>query len=138
MNLYGREVTRCLSFITLLAFSYTTLHAADIDMAASKITVHVEKSGMFAAFAHNHVISAPLASGRLDLEKRTIELKFRSRDMKVVDPDVSDSDRAEIEQTMKSDKVLDADGFPEISFASTSVENKEPGSDSAKKFVVHG
>jgi len=140
MNLYGRELTGPLLFISLLAFSFTTLHATDIgiDLAASKITVHVEKSGMFSAFAHNHVISAPLASGRLDLEKRTIELKFRSRDMKVTDPDVSDSDRAEIERTMKSDKVLHVDRFPEISFASTSVESREAGSDSAQQFVVHG
>jgi polyisoprenoid-binding protein YceI len=138
MKLYGRKLTRCLLSSSLLAFSFTTLHAAEIDLAASKITVHVEKSGMFAAFAHNHVISAPLASGRLDLEKRTIELKFRSRDMKVMDPDVSDSDRAEIERTMKSDKVLDVDRFPEIAFASTSVESREAGSDSAKQFVAHG
>jgi Uncharacterized conserved protein len=138
MNFHGRELARRLLSILLLAFSYTTLHAADIDLAASKITVHVEKSGMFAAFAHNHVISAPLASGRMDVAKRTVELKFRSHDMKVVDPDVSDSDRADIERTMKSDKVLDVDRFPEISFASTSVENREPGSDSAKQFVVHG
>jgi polyisoprenoid-binding protein YceI len=140
MNLFGQELTRCLLSVSLLTFSFATLHATDIDidLAASKITVHVEKSGMFAAFAHNHVISAPLASGHLDLEKRTIELKFRSRDMKVMDPDVSDSDRAEIERTMKSDKVLDVDHFPEISFASTSVESSEAGSDSAKQFVVHG
>ena len=41
-----------------LALSLPTAHAADLDFAASKITVHVEKSGMFAAFAHNHVIAA--------------------------------------------------------------------------------
>jgi len=126
MNLYGRELTRCLLSITLLAFSYTTVRAADIDLTASKITVHVDKSGMFAAFAHNHVISAPLASGRLDREKRTIELKFRSHDMKVVDPDVSESDRAEIERTMK-ENVLETGRFPEIVFASTEVSGTRLG-----------
>ena len=96
--------------------------AADIDVAGSKITVHVEKSGLFSAFAHNHVISAPLASGHLNVEKRTVELKFRSQDLKVLDPGVSDSDRAEIQRTMQSDKVLDPARFPEISFVSTSVD----------------
>ena len=47
----------------LLAFSFPA-HAADIDLAASKITIDVEKSGLFSAFAHNHTIGAPLASGQ--------------------------------------------------------------------------
>jgi len=79
--------------LLLLALGLTPAHAADLDLAASKITVHVEKSGLFSAFAHNHTISAPLASGHLDTEKRTIELKFRSHEMKVLDPEASDSER---------------------------------------------
>jgi polyisoprenoid-binding protein YceI len=117
----------------LLALSSTMAHAADIDGAASKITVHVEKSGLFSAFAHNHIISAPLASGHLDLEKRTVELKFHSQEMKVLDPDISDSERSDIDHTMKSDKVLDITRFPEISFVSTSVE-----STGANRYLVRG
>lgn len=104
-----------------LVLSLTTAHAADLDLAASKITVHVEKTGLFSAFAHNHVISAPLASGLLDLQKRTIELTFRPQDMKVLDPDVSVSDRATVESNMKGGEVLDAARFPEIKFVSASV-----------------
>ena len=98
-------------------------HAADLDLAASKITIHVQKQGLFAAFAHNHIISAPLASGHLDAEKRTINITFRAQDMKVLDPDASDSERSTIESTMKSAQVLDPARFPEITFASTSVES---------------
>jgi len=112
--------------VLLLALSFTPAHATDLDLAASKITVHVEKSGLFSAFAHNHTISAPLASGHLDIEKRTIELKFRSQEMKVLDPEASDSERANIEHTMKSDQVLDPARFPEIRFVSTSVEAPGP------------
>ena len=104
-----------------LALSLTTAHAADLDLAASKITVHVAKSGMFAAFAHNHVIAAPLASGQIDVQKRTIELTFRAQDMKVLDPDASASERATVEGNMKGDEVLDAARFPEIKFVSASV-----------------
>jgi len=96
--------------------------AAEVDTAASKVTVKVEKSGLFSAFAHNHTIAAPLASANLDTGKRTVELKFRAQEMKVLDPGVSDSERADIERTMKSEKVLDPARFPEISFVSTSVE----------------
>ena len=122
----------------LLALSFTPAHAADLDLAASKITVHVEKSGLFSAFAHNHTISAPLASGHLDAENRTIELKFRSQEMKVLDPEASDSERANIEHTMKSNQVLDPARFPEISFVSTSVEVPGGEASTPAHYSVHG
>jgi polyisoprenoid-binding protein YceI len=107
--------------------------AAEVDAAASKITVKVEKSGLFSAFAHNHTISAALASANLDTGKRTVELKFRAQEMQVLDPGVSESERADIERTMKSEKVLDPARFPEISFVSTSVETA-----GADRFTVRG
>src|SRR6266849_9346968 len=125
----------CLALL-LLALSLAPARAADLDLAASKITVHVEKSGLFSAFAHNHTIAAPLASGNLDVGKRTIELKFRSQEMKVLDPGTSDSERANIEHTMKSDQVLDPARFPEITFVSTSVET--PGSPHPSKAAKDG
>src|SRR5216683_317732 len=127
----------CLALL-LLALSLAPARAADLDLAASKITVHVEKSGLFSAFAHNHTIAAPLASGNLDVEKRTIELKFRSQEMKVLDPGTSDSERANIEHTMKSDQVLDPARFPEITFVSTSVETPAAESNAPAHYLVHG
>src|SRR5258708_26978688 len=88
-----RLMTKSICFgVLVLALCVAPARAADLDRAASKITVRVEKSGLFSAFAHNHTIAAPLASGSLDLEKRTIELKFHSQEMKVLDPGTSDSD----------------------------------------------
>ena len=122
----------------LLALGLAPAHAADLDLAASKITVHVEKSGLFAAFAHNHTISAPLASGNLDVQNRTIELKFRAQDMKVLDPGSSDSERSTIESTMKSGEVLDPVHFPEITFVSTSVEAPANEATAPAHYQVHG
>src|SRR6266404_5187355 len=119
--------------IVLLLAGITMARAEDINIGASKITVRVEKSGLFSAFAHNHTIAAPLASGHLDVQKRTVELKFRSQEMKVLDPGVSESEISDIEHTMKSDKVLDTARFPEIAFASTSVESRDP-----RGYVVRG
>jgi polyisoprenoid-binding protein YceI len=119
--------------LLLLSLSLIPAHATDLDLASSKITVRVEKSGLFSAFAHNHTISAPLASGHLDVEKRIVELKFRSEKMKVLDPESGDSERSTIEHTMKSDQVLDVARFPEITFVSLSVETPDP-----KRFLVHG
>jgi polyisoprenoid-binding protein YceI len=101
--------------------------AVDIDGGRSNITVKVEKSGLFSAFAHNHTIRAPIAYGKIDPGKRAATLTFAAGEMKVVDPGVKESERAEIEQTMKSDKALDVQRFPEISFASTSIEQKDGG-----------
>src|SRR5437868_9903991 len=117
----------------LHVFLVCVASAAELDLAASKVTIHVEKSGLFSAFAHNHIVSAPLASGDLDAAKRTIELKFRTADIKVLDPDASDSERTKIQSTMQSPDVLDPARFPEISFASTSVE-----APSAGHYLVHG
>src|SRR6266849_9278240 len=124
--------------VLILAISLTPAYAADLDLAASKITVHVEKSGLFSAFAHNHTISAPLVSGHLDPQKRTIELKFRSQEMKVLDPGTSDSERATIESTMRSDKVLDPARFPEIPFVSALVEAPSGETASPAHSLVHG
>ncbi|HJZ73091.1 MAG TPA: hypothetical protein VKE51_15205, partial [Vicinamibacterales bacterium] len=39
--------------------------AAAIDVARSQLTISVSKSGLFSAFADNHVIRAPIAQGAL-------------------------------------------------------------------------
>ncbi len=120
-----------------LALTLPAAHAADLDLAASKITVHVQKTGMLAAFAHNHVIAAPLASGQLDLEKRTIELTFHTADMKVVDPDAG-SDRPTIEANMKGNEVLDVTRFPEIKFVSASVATLPGEAAGSTRYQVDG
>ena len=49
-------------------------------------------------------------------------LTVDARQMRVMDKDVSDKDRAEIQETMLGPKVLDTAQFPEIRFRSTAVE----------------
>ncbi len=119
--------------LLLLPVRFAFAQMVNIDIAASKVTVQVSKSGLFSAFAHNHTIAAPLASGHIDLEKKSVELTFHTQDMKVMDPEVKDSDRAQIERTMKSESVLDVTQFPEIGFVSKTVEVPE-----ANRFLVHG
>jgi polyisoprenoid-binding protein YceI len=109
----------------LLAAAFASGQTQQIDAAASKVTIHVYKSGFFSAFADNHVITAPTASGTLDMQKRSVELSFRARDMKVVDPNASESTRNEVEQRMLSAQVLDAQHFPEIRFASTKIKPQD-------------
>lgn len=113
---------RPLLCVLLISASHLVVaQAVPLDIGRSIVRIHVEKSGIFSAFAHNHTIEAPLASGQLDVEKHTISLVFNTRDMKVLDPGSKESERGEIEQAMKSEKVLDVQRFPEIHFTSTSV-----------------
>jgi polyisoprenoid-binding protein YceI len=109
--------------------------AVNIDTGRSSIKVKVEKTGLFSAFAHNHTIEAPLASGRLDTANRAADLTFNAKEMKVLDEGVKDSERADIDQTMKSDKVLDVNRFPEIRYTSTSIT---PQDGDGGRFHVRG
>ncbi len=104
-----------------------------INTSISKVTVHVYKAGIFSAFGDNHTIAAPISSATLDTDKRSVELTFRVKDMKVVDPGSSDSKRQQVENNMKGGKVLDGVRFPEITFVSASVEQQGEAN-----YLVHG
>ena len=86
------------------------------------MTVRVFKSGVFSALGHEHEISAPIQQGTLNETDRSVELVVDARQMRVMDKDVSEKDRAEIQETMLGPKVLDTGRFPEIRFHSTAVE----------------
>jgi polyisoprenoid-binding protein YceI len=93
-----------------------------IDVQRSTITVRVYKSGLFSAFAHDHEITAPIATGAFREANPSVELAVDARKLRVVDPGVSDKDKAEIQETMLGPKVLDVEKFPEIRFRSSKVE----------------
>ncbi len=94
-----------------------------IDTVHSTLTVHVYKSGLFSAFADNHIISAPIASGAMsDDAPLAIELAVRSADLRVLDPELAAEKRAEVQTRMLGPDVLDVAKFPAIAFASTTVE----------------
>lgn len=95
---------------------------AQANAPPSPIIIHVHKAGLFSAFGHDHVITAPIASGTLDAKAMTVEITVDTKQMKVADPDVSEKDRAEIQATMLGPKVLDAEKYPEIRFRSSRVE----------------
>ena len=95
-----------------------------IDVEHSTLTVLVYKSGLFSAFADNHVISAPLAGGSISEEAPlSIELTVRSADLRVLDPGLAPERRAEVQVRMLGSEVLDVAKFPEITFASTTIES---------------
>jgi len=92
-----------------------------IDTQHSVLTVRVYKAGAFSAFGHEHAIRAPIQNGSLDEDKKSVEFVVDTRALRVMDSDVSDKDRAEIQSTMLGPKVLDSEQFHEIRFHSTEI-----------------
>ncbi len=92
----------------------------------STISIHVHKSGLFSAMGHNHEISAPVARADIDAKAMSAAILVHAADLKVVDTEISDKDRASVQQTMLGPKVLNAEKFPDIRFGSSKIEQTSP------------
>ena len=93
-----------------------------IDVQHSKLTLYVDKQGMFAFMADNHEIEAPIASGSFDADAKTVELNFDAAKIRVLDPKLSEGRRGEVQAAMVSAKVLDVEHYPQITFRTTKVD----------------
>jgi polyisoprenoid-binding protein YceI len=109
--------------VLCLLIPSATASSVPIDVEHSRVTIRAFKSGLFSALAHDHEINAPLHSGRIDSSAPSVELRFDVRSLKVLDPELSAADRVKVQQTMLSDKVLDAERFSEIIFRSQTVKS---------------
>jgi len=103
-----------------------------IDIQKSTMTVRVSKAGLLSFAGHDHEIRAPLAEGQVD-DSRAVSLRVDARQLQVMDKEISDKDRAEIQHTMLGPEVLDSQQFPEIRFRSTAVAAAGP-----ERWTVHG
>lgn len=103
--------------------------ARTIDPATSTLTVYAYKAGLFSFAAHDHEISAPIASGEVVLADGAprVRLVVDARQMKVLDPKLEAEKRAEVQETMHSAKVLDTAKYPQIVFESTAVRRVSAG-----------
>jgi polyisoprenoid-binding protein YceI len=113
--------------------------AASIDIEHSTMTVHVYRSGLFSFAGDNHEIQAPVASGMVNESARSVELRVDVRRMRVLDPNLSADKRSQVQEKMLSPDVLDPDRYPEISFRSTAVEEKNSNNVSVRgDLILHG
>jgi polyisoprenoid-binding protein YceI len=144
-NLWFAELVRipaeeAMTLLSLLVMPILLpLRAADassqkpIDTERSVLTVRVYKAGLLSAFGHEHEIRAPIQEGGFDEDKSSVEFVVDARTLRVLDSDISDKDRAEIQATMLGPKVLESEKFPVIRFHSTDVNRLGEG-----KWTVHG
>lgn len=129
-----------LASIYLLTVPRANAQQHPIDGAHSTLTVFVYKSGLFSGFADNHVVSAPVAAGTISEDApREIELVIRSADLRVLDPNLAPERRAEVQARMLGSEVLDTARFPEITFASTTIEPASTDRwDVSGRLTIHG
>ncbi len=94
-----------------------------IDTQRSTIAIHVGKSGLFSAAAHDHTINAPISSGTLQ-ESPTPRIEFTVQTAAMMvraDPKIDAKTQATIQVDME-DMTLEVKKFPEITFRSTHIE----------------
>ena len=112
--------------IALLSVAATAALGAEprpIDVEHSTLTVFAYKSGLFSAFADDHVIRAPIASGSISADAPlAVDVSVRSENLKVLDPKLAADKRADVQARMLSREVLDSGKFPDITFRSTAIE----------------
>lgn len=101
--------------------------AVEIDMEHSSMTVHVQRSGMFAFAGDNHEIRAPIAKGKLDETAGSIQFEIETAKMQVLDPKLDPGKRAQVQEKMLGPEVLDGTHYPLIQFTSTSVNSDKIG-----------
>ncbi len=124
----------------LLLSTAATAQVRAIDPARSTVTIHVGKTGVFSAFGHGHEVRGPIAQGGVEASAvdPKVKIMVRAGDLKVLDPDLKPSDRAEVQSTMLGPKVLDAQRFPEVRFRSTRVQHEGDGWKIEGELTLHG
>jgi polyisoprenoid-binding protein YceI len=128
------------AIVSLATTGAATAAGRPIDAEHSTLTVLVFKAGLFSAFADDHVISAPIAGGSIsDDAPLAVEIKVRSADLKVLDPNLSASKRDEVQTRMVGPEVLDVMNFPDITFTSTAVDAAGPNRwQVTGRLTIHG
>ena len=113
---------------TLLCALGLSAQQRSIDTQKSTMTIHVGKSGAFSGLGHEHEIRAAIHSGTAVTGAHpAVEIHVNARDLRVIDPDASDQDRAQVQATMLGPEVLDSDQHQEIIFKSTEAESTGEG-----------
>jgi polyisoprenoid-binding protein YceI len=101
----------------------------EVDPAASTMTIHVGKAGLFKFAGHEHEVTAPVSSGRIqadtaDLARSSVTLTFRAADLRVTGKDEPPADLPKVQEAMIGPKVLDAARFDTIRFTSRAVAGR--------------
>jgi polyisoprenoid-binding protein YceI len=119
-----------------------------LDTAASELTVHVFKAGLFSGFLHDHLFVPGQwkATAKFDpghLEDFHAEVSVSVASLKDNQQKLSAEDRAKVESQVIGPEVLDASRFPEIQFVADRLRVSTQKTDELEgtlsgKLSVHG
>jgi polyisoprenoid-binding protein YceI len=105
-----------------------------IDPGASRVRIHLGRTGFLKFLGHDHEIDAPIAEGRVvvavgDPARSSVRLRFEARRLAIVPGSEPAGDFPRVEARMRGTEVLDVDRHPEIVFVSSSITGEaiEPG-----------
>jgi polyisoprenoid-binding protein YceI len=92
----------------------------NVDTQKSTLTIHIGKTGVFSGLGHEHEVRAPIHSGAAETGSHpAVEIHVDAQELRVIDKDASQKDRAEVQKTMLGPEVLDSESHQEIVFKST-------------------
>ena len=99
----------------------------------TSVTVQVGKGGLFSFAGHEHEVVAPATEGRIaldrgDITKSTVRLVFDATAMKVTGKGEPAEDVPEVQRVMMSDRVLDPQRYPTITFESRMISRASASS----------
>ena len=99
-----------------------------IDTQRSTITIHVGKTGLLSAAAHEHTIDAPISSGTIRQSAAPhVEFTVETAKMTVrPDPKLDAKSQAAV-QTDMDEMTLETKKFPQITFRSSRIEKLADG-----------
>lgn len=105
-----------------------------LDPGASRVTVHVGRSGVLGLAGHDHEVVAPALDGqivltRAEVSRSKVWLRFDARALTVTGKGGPAKDVPEVQRIMLSDRVLDAGRYPTITFESRTVSVTGGGGD---------
>jgi polyisoprenoid-binding protein YceI len=118
----------------LLCVQAVSAQQHNLDTEKSTLTIHVGKTGAFSGLGHEHEVRAPIHSGTADTGSRpAVEIHVHASQLRVMDKEASEKERAEVQKTMVGPEVLDSEHHPEIVFKSTNAEATGQG-----QWTLHG
>ncbi|MPZ20687.1 MAG: hypothetical protein GEV06_22675 [Luteitalea sp.] len=105
-----------------------------IDPAKTNVGIHVGRSGIFGFAGHEHEIAVPAVQGqitldRADVTKSTIAAEFDATALNVTGKGEPPEDVPEVQQVMLSERVLDVQKYPTITFHSRRIALVQQSSD---------
>jgi polyisoprenoid-binding protein YceI len=127
--------------------------ALRIEPAQSEVVIKVFKEGVGKGLAHDHVVVAQDVTGTVSGDPQSpetmkVSVMVKTASLLADDPSVrrrygqqaqlKESDRKSVNETMMSERQLDADRYPTISFVSTRVRRAEGGYIVTGQLNLHG